>query len=255
MPRTRDLVRSSDSLTSPGRVAQIQALAAKLAELSILNTAAVRARSLAIAGELVQLLSEEDRYQRSLLPAELDPHRTARQRLAEALRACREAGEQCELTRLHVVSERQHFISLRDVTDADVEIFYDYQRDPIAVRMAAFTAREKAAHLQHWTKIRADETTINRTILLGGQVAGSIGSWVQGDTRLIGYWIGREHWGQGVATTALRKFVDLLGERPLFAHVARHNLGSIRVLEKCGFASQSEQTGSDGVVELLMRLA
>jgi hypothetical protein len=39
-------------------------------------------------------------------------------------------------------------ISLREVTDADVEIFYDYQSDPISVEMAAFPAREKAAHLQ-----------------------------------------------------------------------------------------------------------
>jgi RimJ/RimL family protein N-acetyltransferase len=49
-------------------------------------------------------------------------------------------------------------------------------------------------------------------------------------------------------------FVDLLGERPLFAHVAKHNLGSIRVLTRCGFQAQSEKTGKDGVVELLMRL-
>ena len=145
-------------------------------------------------------------------------------------------------------------ISLREVTDADVEIFYDYQRDPIAVEMAAFPAREKDPHLRHWAKIQADHTTINRTVLIGDEVAGNIGSWIQDDRRLIGYWIGREHWGKGVATSALRKFVDLLSERPLFAHVAKHNVGSIRVLEKCGFEAQSEETGKDGVVELLMRL-
>jgi RimJ/RimL family protein N-acetyltransferase len=145
-------------------------------------------------------------------------------------------------------------ISLREITDADVEIFYDYQRDPIAVEMAAFSAREKEAHLQHWAKIQADESAINRTILFGNEVAGNIGSWVQEDKRFIGYWIGREHWGKGVATSALRKFVELAGERPLFAHVAKHNLGSIRVLEKCGFAAHAEETGKDGVVQLLMRL-
>ena len=145
-------------------------------------------------------------------------------------------------------------ISLREVTEADVEVFYGYQRDPVAVAMAAVPAREKEAHRQHWAKIQADETSINKTILFGDEVAGSIGSWVQDDKRLIGYWIGREHWGKGVATSALGMFVDLLGERPLFAHVAKHNLGSIRVLEKCGFEAQSEETGKDGVVELLMRL-
>lgn len=144
-------------------------------------------------------------------------------------------------------------VSLREVSSADVEIFYDHQRDPIAVEMAAFPARDKAAHLQHWAKIRADESCVNRTILFGDEVAGSIGSWVQDEKRLIGYWIGREHWGKGVATSALGKFVELLGERPLFAHVARHNIGSVRVLEKCGFQAQSEETGEDGVVEVLMR--
>jgi hypothetical protein len=108
MATSRREVRGGSSLTSSGRVAQIQALAAKLAELSVLNTPAVRARSLAIADELVRLLSEEDRYQRSLAAPEHDPHKAALQRLAEALRACREASEQCELTRLYVVSERQH---------------------------------------------------------------------------------------------------------------------------------------------------
>jgi hypothetical protein len=49
-------------------------------------------------------------------------------------------------------------ISLREVTDADVEMFYDHQRDPMAVEMAAVPAREKEAHLQHWAKIRADGT-------------------------------------------------------------------------------------------------
>lgn len=145
-------------------------------------------------------------------------------------------------------------ITLREVTEADVEVFYGYQRDPIAARMAAFSPREKEAHLQHWARIQADETTVNRTILFGDEVAGSIGSWVQDEKRMIGYWISREHWGKGVATSALCKFVDLLDDRPLFAHVARRNLASIRVLEKCGFEAQSEETGSDGVVELLMRL-
>ena len=145
-------------------------------------------------------------------------------------------------------------ISLREVTDADVEIFYEYQRDPIAVVMAAVPSRVKEAHLQHWASLQADETNITRTILFGDNVAGSIGSWLQDKKRFIGYWIGREHWGKGVATRALTHFVDLLGERPLFAHVARHNVGSIRVLEKCGFEAQSEETGKDGVVELLMRL-
>ena len=145
-------------------------------------------------------------------------------------------------------------VSLREVTDADVEIFYEFQRDPESVEMAAWPARDKAAHEQHWARIRADETLVKRTISFGDEVAGNIGSWVQDDMRLIGYWIGRKYWGRGVATSGLQQFLELLTERPLYAFVAKNNTGSIRVLEKCGFQPQAEETAEDGVVELLMRL-
>ena len=96
------------SLASSQRMLRIQTLAAKLAELSVLNTAGVRERCRDIALEIVGLLTEEDAYRRSLPVSELDSHEAALERLAEALRGCREAGEQCELTRLHVISEQLH---------------------------------------------------------------------------------------------------------------------------------------------------
>lgn len=44
----------------------------------------------------------EDEYQRSLPGAQLDTHEAAKKRLAEALKGCREAHEQCELTRGYI---------------------------------------------------------------------------------------------------------------------------------------------------------
>ena len=35
-------------------------------------------------------------------------------------------------------------------------------------------------------------------------------------------------------------------ERPLVAHVTTHNLGSLRVLEKCGFAVSVETMSTEG---------
>jgi RimJ/RimL family protein N-acetyltransferase len=52
---------------------------------------------------------------------------------------------------------------------------------------------------------------------------------------VIGYWLGREHWGRGIATDALREFLELVDERPLQATVAHANHASVRVLEKNGF--------------------
>jgi RimJ/RimL family protein N-acetyltransferase len=145
-------------------------------------------------------------------------------------------------------------VSLREVIDADVEIFYEHQRDPVSVEMAAFPARDKQPHEQHWAKIRNDANVVTRTITFGDEVSGNIGCWVQDDKRLIGFWIGREFWGKGIATDALAQFVNLLRERPLYAYVAKNNVGSIRVLEKCGFRVQSEDEAEDGVVEYLMKL-
>jgi RimJ/RimL family protein N-acetyltransferase len=108
----------------------------------------------------------------------------------------------------------------------------------------------------HWAKIRRDPANIIRTIVFEGEVAGNIGSWPAGDKRLLAYWIGREFWGRGTATAALAAFLLEVTHRPLHAFVARHNVGSIRVLQKCRFIQQDSAAtvGEDGVEELLFAL-
>jgi RimJ/RimL family protein N-acetyltransferase len=127
-------------------------------------------------------------------------------------------------------------VRLRNIEPDDLPVFYEQQLDVDATRMAAFPARDRAAFDAHWaTNILRNPTAVNRTILADGEVAGNIGSWCQDGVRLVSYWIGKEHWGKGVATRALAAFLQVVTERPLYAHVAMHNVGSIRVLEKCGF--------------------
>ena len=145
---------------------------------------------------------------------------------------------------------------LRDVDEGDLPVFYEQQRDEDALRMAAFPARDWDAFLAHWrTKVLADQSNRKKTIVVNGEVAGNILSWDHGGMRLVGYWIGREYWGRGVATAALSEFLEHETTRPLYAHVAVHNLGSIRVLEKCGFCRIGEATrGVEGVGEYLFAL-
>ena len=129
-------------------------------------------------------------------------------------------------------------VLLRDVVESDLPIFFEQQLDPVANQMAAFPARDREAFMAHWAKILADESNILKTILYGDQVAGNIVSWEQpdeGSEREVGYWLGREYWGKGIATRALAAFLEHVTARPLYAYVAKHNLASIRVLEKCGF--------------------
>ena len=127
-------------------------------------------------------------------------------------------------------------VQLRAVEDGDLAVFFAHQRDPEAVRMAAFPSREHDAFLAHWAKIRATPLeTITRTILCEGRVAGNVCSWVQAGQREVGYWIGREFWGRGIASAALTLLLAEVKARPLHAHVISHNVASIRVLQKCGF--------------------
>jgi RimJ/RimL family protein N-acetyltransferase len=84
-------------------------------------------------------------------------------------------------------------------------------------------------------------------VLFGGQVAGNVVSFEQDGQREVGYWIGRRFWGMGVATAALSAFLDLVETRPLYACVAKHNVASIRVLEKCGFEISGEDSGPSDV--------
>ena len=134
-------------------------------------------------------------------------------------------------------------VRLRNIEPNDLPIFYEQQLDADARRMAAFPARDRAAFEAHWAKLLGNPAMVKQTILVDGQVAGHIGSWPQDAVRLVGYWIGKEHWGKGVATRALAAFLHLVTERPLHAHVAKHNVGSIRVLEKCGFSVEREESG------------
>jgi RimJ/RimL family protein N-acetyltransferase len=147
-------------------------------------------------------------------------------------------------------------VRLRAVRDDDLPIFFEHQNDPEANRMASFDARELDPFMAHWAKILRDGTGVVRTIEFEGKVAGNIVSWEHDGEHDVGYWVGREHWGKGVATAALSAFLDELHTRPLRAHVATHNLGSIRVLEKCGFERTGAPTrADDGVEELLLELA
>ena len=192
-------------------------------------------------------------------------------------------------------------IQLRNVEAKDLPLFFEHQRDPIAVAMVAFNSRDRAAFDQHWAKLLADDSCLKKTIIVvsavsaendvasavsaengvasavsaendvasavsaengvvsavsaendvvsavlaENQVAGNIGSWTSEGKREIGYWIDRAFWGCGVATEALSAFLSLEQIRPLHAGVAKHNVASIRVLQKCGFKIHSVDEASN----------
>lgn len=152
-------------------------------------------------------------------------------------------------------------VSLRPVVADDLPIFFLHQLDAEAARLAAFPSRDREAFMLHWTtRILGNPAAVSHAILCENAVVGNIGAWTDADTheRLLGYWIGREFWGRGIASAAVAQLLRSESTRPLTAHVAKHNLGSIRVLEKNGFTRAGEDrfTLPDGtpVEEFIYRL-
>jgi RimJ/RimL family protein N-acetyltransferase len=128
-------------------------------------------------------------------------------------------------------------VVLRDVTEDDLPILFEHQLDPEATAMAAFPSRDRQAFFEHWrTRVFPDPANIRKAIVVDGEVVGNLVCWGLEGEREVGYWIGRERWGTGIATAAVRAFLEGYPERPLWAHAASRNVGSRRVLEKCGFA-------------------
>ena len=143
-------------------------------------------------------------------------------------------------------------VTLRETIDADLGSLFEFQADPEASAMAAFPSRDLPAFLERQVRIRADPSAITRTIVADAGVVGSIGSWEVEGERDVGFWIGRDHWGNGYATAALRAFLDVDLHRPLHAHVVDHNVGSRRVLEKCGFTLDHSAQEEDVLEHVLV---
>ncbi len=133
-------------------------------------------------------------------------------------------------------------VSLREVRASDLPVFFEHQRDPEGARMAAFPSRDHYAFMAHWAKIMANPACALRTVLSDGSVAGNMCAWTDGADRCVGYWIGREFWGRGIASAGLAQFLHYETTRPLTARVVKHNIGSIRVLQKAGFTPAGKDT-------------
>jgi ribosomal-protein-alanine N-acetyltransferase len=89
----------------------------------------------------------------------------------------------------------------------------------------------------------ASAASTNLAIDVDGESVGGIG-WVSGTdierfSAEVGYWLGEDYWGRGIATDALRLVTTHAFESDgllrMFALPFADNAGSIRVLEKAGY--------------------
>lgn len=129
-------------------------------------------------------------------------------------------------------------VTLRAFADRDLDALFEWERDPRAVRMAAFTRADpsgRSAFDAHYERVRSDPSNTLLAIDDDGEFVGTVGSFTTEGDREVTYWIAPARWGQGVATRAIRQFLAIEQTRPLYGRVAEHNAASAKVLVRAGF--------------------
>lgn len=136
-------------------------------------------------------------------------------------------------------------ITLRNTIPGDLETLFIHQLDDEAAYMAAFVNEnwnDKDTYVAKWEKLLTDKTLNIMTILMDGKIVGGISTWpLMGETQ-ISYGIGKEYWNRGIVTSAVRQFLSIVPERPIYGRVAFDNIASANVLRKCGFKKIGEDT-------------
>ena|GEM_PF-3197382 len=130
-------------------------------------------------------------------------------------------------------------IELRPPSESDLHRLFEIQSDRASREMAGYPERDWEAFQSHWEKNVVGSDAITRVIVIDGEmkreIVGQISLFSRDGLREVGYLIARSHWGQGIASIALKQFLSEVAERPIHAIVLPSNARSIRILEKNGF--------------------
>lgn len=92
-----------------------------------------------------------------------------------------------------------------------------------------------------------DDTILYLAIEINGQAVGGVGVTPQKDilrnNAELGYWLGKDFWGQGIMTNVIKEIVGLAFDKfaitRIFAKPFETNIASHRVLEKAGFVFET----------------
>ena len=142
---------------------------------------------------------------------------------------------------------------LRQLQDGDAEaMFYGWCNDPEVAKYVTWNPHvnieETRAILNMWIKEYDNPNTFRYGITLKdkGTLIGSIDvvGYVD-DCPEIGYSLGRKYWNKGYMTEACKAFIEVLkqaGFKKIVIEAEVANIGSNRVIEKCGFIFSHRET-------------
>jgi RimJ/RimL family protein N-acetyltransferase len=158
-------------------------------------------------------------------------------------------------------------LKLRAPVSADAQAISRLSGDPSVARMVSqVPSPNPSIAVEGWLEVLAARQASDRVAEDGAlrdmvwaivprgeaELVGLVGLHRRGEVAELGYWVGRDHWGQGVASeagAAVMGWADSPASRRLFSGrvmrwKARHfvdNPRSGRVLEKLGFRATGEE--------------
>lgn len=137
-------------------------------------------------------------------------------------------------------------IQLRDYSEADIErlVVLANNKNVSRYLIDTFPYPYQRDDAVQWIRQGSSaNNAITKVIEFNGEFVGSIGlapqtGW-KSHAAEIGYWLGEDYWGRGIATAALQQMTQYalhaLHYKKLFAPVLAPNNASMRVLQKCGY--------------------
>jgi ribosomal-protein-alanine N-acetyltransferase len=144
-------------------------------------------------------------------------------------------------------------VTLRKFKISDLDRIMEMFPDPavtsaIGLTLSAKPPKITRAFERKWLKKSIKEyskkkpKSYNVAIIVDGIHVGNVGSFdydYSNGSAEIGYWIGKDFWGKGIATAALKLFVDEIANKfklkRIVGHAFTFNPASRKVMEKCGF--------------------
>jgi|ETNmetMinimDraft_21_1059911.scaffolds.fasta_scaffold82621_2 RimJ/RimL family protein N-acetyltransferase len=143
-------------------------------------------------------------------------------------------------------------ITLSEITINDIDSFREYLNDKDIYKNTLaiphpYTKEDGLWFVNHVKeKKKENGKTVNWAIRnKEGKLIGGIGfhNGINGHKAEIGYWLAKPYWGQGIMSMAVKKVCEIgfkeFGLSRITANVFEQNIGSARVVEKCGFTLEA----------------
>lgn len=154
-------------------------------------------------------------------------------------------GIKKELEEIPVLETKR--LILRKITYDDVDDIFKYASNPIVAKFVVWNSHTSQKDSENFVKI-SEEQFHNRLSIIWGielketkKLIGSIdlrGWQSEHNCGEMGYAISEKYWNKGLVTEAMKEVIrfgfECLGLSRMEAHCEEENIGSWRVMEKCG---------------------